>query len=337
MIFRSRVLTGITLVLGILLFAYTLYSAGPVEVLSRVRSLGWGLPAIIVISAFRILVRAIAWRHCIPIANRSVGLKELIAARLIGDAAGHLTPAGLLASEPARLLVLANKLPIEVATHSLAVETLTYTMTSCVMVLAGTMTLLASFAVSEDLRTLSLIAFGGMFIVLVVVTLIVVRRWTLLTMLGEMMRKVLHMAGFSRRWKQHVEMLRRLEHHVLDYYRGRPIEFVIVNGYEGLFHLAGVAETWTALYCLGAKPNLMTAFTLEATNRAINMLFSFVPARVGVDEAGSALLTSALGMGTATGVALAIVRKVRVLFWTAVGLIVFASFSRENAKTATKT
>src|SRR5678815_1027922 len=162
--------------------------------------------------------------------------------------------------------------------------------------------------------------------------MIVVRRWTLLTWFGEMMRKVLHMAGFSRRWKQQVEILRRLEHHVLDYYRGRPGEFVIVNGYEGLFHLAGVAETWTALYFLGAKPTLMTAFTLEATNRAINMLFSFVPARVGVDEAGSALLTSALGMGTATGVALAIVRKVRVLFWTAIGLIVFLSFSREDKK-----
>ena len=324
MTLRSRVVSGVTLALGILLFAYTLYSAGPAEVLVRVRSLGWGLPAIIMISGFRILIRAIAWRHCIPIENRSVGLKELTAARLIGDAAGHLTPAGLLASEPARLLVISRKVPIEVATHSLAVETLTYTMTSCVMVLAGTITLLASFALSEELRTLSLIAFGGMFVVLVVVTVIVFRRWTLLSWLGELMRKGLHMAGFSRRWKQQVEILRRLEHHVLDYYRGRPIEFIVVNGYEAVFHLAGVAETWIALYFLGAQPTLMTAFTLEATNRAVNMLFSFVPARVGVDEAGSALLTTALGMGSASGVALAIVRKVRVLFWTAMGLIVFA-------------
>jgi hypothetical protein len=56
----------------------------------------------------------------------------------------------------------------------------------------------------------------------------------------------------------------------------------------------------------------------------VNMLFSFVPARVGVDEAGSGLLTAALGMGGVSGVALAIVRKVRVLFWTAIGLAVFA-------------
>jgi len=320
----SRALTLITVSLGILLFGYTLYSAGPSEVFQRIRSLGWGLPAIIVISGFRIFVRAIAWRHCIPQEHRVVSLKELTAARLIGDAAGHLTPAGLLASEPARLLVISHKLPIEIATHSLAVETLTYTMTSCAMVLAGTIALLASFGLNEEMRTLSLVALGGMFVVLVLVTIVVIRRWTILSRLGELMRRGLHMAGFSRRWKRQVEILRRLEHHVLDYYRGRPAEFVIVNGYEGLFHLAGVAETWVALYFLGARPTFITAFTLEATNRAVNMLFSFVPARVGVDEAGSGLLTAALGMGGVSGVALAIVRKVRILFWTAIGLVVFA-------------
>ncbi len=320
---RSRVLTAITLILATALFAYALQTAGTEEVLSRVRSLGWGFALIVAISALRILLRAIAWHHCIPKDQTQVRLRHLIEARLIGDAAGHLTPAGLLASEPARLLVLRGRLPLEIATHSLAVETLTYTMTSCFMVLAGTVVLLLSFAVNEELRTLSVIALGVMLIVLVLVTIAVLRRWTILTAIGELLRRGLHMAGFSRRWKQQVEILHRFETYVLDYYRGRPADFVIVNGYEGLFHLAGVAETWVTLYLLGQEASILIAFTLEATNRAVNMLFSFIPARVGVDEAGSGLLTAALGLGGAAGVALAIVRKARVLLWTAVGMVAF--------------
>jgi hypothetical protein len=49
------------------------------------------------------------------------------------------------------------------------------------MVLAGTIALLASFGLNEELRTLNLVALGGMFVVLVLVTIVVIRRWTILT------------------------------------------------------------------------------------------------------------------------------------------------------------
>ena len=44
-----------------------------------------------------------------------------------------------------------------------------------------------------------------------------------------------------------------------------------------------------------------------------------MPLRLGVDEAATAWFTDLLGLGPTTGVALAIVRKVRVLFWTTAG------------------
>jgi hypothetical protein len=45
-----------------------------------------------------------------------------------------------------------------------------------------------------------------------------------------------------------------------------------------------------------------------------------VPLKLGVDEAGAALVAHALGLGSAAGVTLALVRKARVLTWTLVGL-----------------
>jgi hypothetical protein len=56
-------------------------------------------------------------------------------------------------------------------------------------------------------------------------------------------------------------------------------------------------------------------------NRVVPTVFKVVPLRVGVDEAGTALFTSVLGLGTAAGVTLALVRKARVLVWVIVGLL----------------
>ncbi|HYX41779.1 MAG TPA: hypothetical protein VE821_08785, partial [Pyrinomonadaceae bacterium] len=41
---------------------------------------------------------------------------------------------------------------------------------------------------------------------------------------------------------------------------------------------------------------------------------------VGVDEVGTGQLTDALHFGTASGVSLAIVRKLRVVVWTTIGV-----------------
>ncbi len=71
---------------------------------------------------------------------------------------------------------------------------------------------------------------------------------------------------------------------------------------------------------VGPGALLLTAFVLESVNRIINVVFKIVPLRMGVDEAGSGLITDALRLGKASGVTLAIIRKARIIFWTAVGV-----------------
>ena len=73
------------------------------------------------------------------------------------------------------------------------------------------------------------------------------------------------------------------------------------------------------------------AFILETANRLTNVVFKFVPMRLGVDEAGSALLTTVLGYTSATGATLALVRKVRMLVWTAAGVFFLARWRGADA------
>jgi hypothetical protein len=56
-----------------------------------------------------------------------------------------------------------------------------------------------------------------------------------------------------------------------------------------------------------------------------------VPYRLGVDEAGSAVVARALAMDPTIGVALAMVRRLRILFWNAIGLAVLAARRDDTA------
>jgi hypothetical protein len=84
-----------------------------------------------------------------------------------------------------------------------------------------------------------------------------------------------------------------------------------------------VAEVHVTLWLLlGEAPPVLTSFVLEAVNRVINVIFRFVPLRLGVDEAGTGLVTRIVGPGGAVGVTLALVRKARMLVWSVAGALV---------------
>lgn len=101
----------------------------------------------------------------------------------------------------------------------------------------------------------------------------------------------------------------------------RPGRLVLVAGLEFAFQAAAVAEVYVTLVLLGA-PNttLLHALFLECANRAVTVVFKFVPLRLGVDEVASGLVTGLTGVGGAVGVAVAVIRKGRVLCWTLPGL-----------------
>jgi hypothetical protein len=69
----------------------------------------------------------------------------------------------------------------------------------------------------------------------------------------------------------------------------------------------------------------------ESLNRVVTAAFKFVPLRVGVDEAASGAFAPLLAMDPAAGVALAVVRKVRSLFWIGAGLALIAVYHGREA------
>lgn len=321
---RAYLMTALSLVAGLALFVYVIRQAGPDELLARVRSIGPGFLWIIVVSGLRPVMRAWAWLRCMNAADRRVGFFTVWRARLIGDAIGNLTTAGPLLAEPARLVFFSGRIPSARAVSSLSLELLSYLISCGVMMMAGLIALLTMFALSPVLRATSLLALASVLAILAAAIIVFIQRWSPVSALSRTINQVIGHYRFGR-WLDHqLHHLYKLESHIFDFYRRRPRDFTMLVLCEAGFHLLGVVEIWLTLRLIGEIPGWTVAFILEAINRLINIAFAFVPVKVGVDEAGTGLLAEALGFGALNGVTLAVYRKLRVLFWTLLGLIFLA-------------
>jgi hypothetical protein len=294
---RQAVLVAAGALLGAVLFAYAVDRVGVGALRDGVQRVGWGLVAILALGGARFAVRAQCWRWCLPPDVR-LDFPHAFNAFLAGDAVGSVTPLGLLASEPTKVLLVRHHLATLDSVASLTIENILYGMSVIAMLAFGFTLLIATTAVP---RAAWWIAVGG-------VAASVAVSW---------------LAIVTLRSPRFVRLRGELSRFAIDH----PGRLAKVFSLQILFHLLAVAETLLTLqWLLGERsPTAVQAVVFETVNRFTTVAFKFVPFRIGVDEAASGGIAPLLAVTAAAGVALAVVRKVRMLFWSAVGLLLIAT------------
>jgi hypothetical protein len=305
-------------VAGLALFWFSIRRAGAGEIADAISRLGWGFLGVLFLSFIREVSRTVAWMLCVEAPHR-LRFADAFQARITGEALGNLTPLGLIASEPAKAAFVRHRLPIDAAFSALLIETLFYSLSVVIVIVAGTLTLLFVFPVPGALRTVSMMGLGIMTVIGSVLLWMIAARPKVLSIVLQW----LHGRGIARELiARRIERISALEERVLGFFKRHPARLVPLCGLDAIFHLAGIAEVYLTLSFISGAGSVtwVGAFVLETVNRIVTVLFKFVPLRLGVDEAASGLAATVLRLGTASGVALAIVRKARVLCWSAVGI-----------------
>jgi hypothetical protein len=302
-----RVITLIATALGLALLAWQIEKIGLAAIVDGLKRLGpAGLALILGASLIRQWCRAQAWTILM---DADVPIGTVVAATLSGDAIGNLTPLSLLVSEPAKAMYVSAHVPPQRALAALAAENFFYSLSVAVAVLVGVTVLFIAFPVPDLLRTASLILVGMMAVVLIgALWLIAVQPALVSKTLGQFVSARV------------LAKIREMETSSYAFVRSRPGRLAGVIACETGFHVFSIAETWITLVFLGVH-SLALAFVLDTVQRVINVVFRVVPLKVGVDEVGSGLVSAALNYGNALGVTMGVVRKIRVLIWAGVGLL----------------
>ncbi len=305
--------------LGLLLFAYFVSRAGVGEIVTRIQHLGAGFILILAVSSIRYVVRALAWTRCVEPPYR-LPFRSAFAARLMGDALGNIIPfVSAAVSEPSKAVFVKDRVPLMVGLSALAIENIFYALSVSLFIFAGTATLLLTSTLPKGLRYASIAALITTLLILPLAYLILRRQARFLSgALG-----YLEDRGVARKLVGKLQpRAQSLEERVYGFYATSRRSFLSIFALDMCFHLAGILEIYITLSFISpVAPTLTQAFILESVNRIINIAFKFIPLRAGVDEGGTGQVSKVLGFARGIGETLAIVRKGRDIFWSAIGLL----------------
>ena len=305
--------------LGLLLFAYFVSKAGIGEIAAGIQRLGAGFLLILAVSSVRYIVRAIAWTRCIEPPHQ-LRFRDAFAARLMGDAVGNIVPfVSAAVSEPSKAVFVKDRVPLIVGFSGLAIENIFYALSVALFIFTGTATLLLTFPLPRGLRYASIAALIVTLLIIPLIYLIIRSQTRFLSgIVGYFGDR-----GVARTFLSKLKpRAQSLEERIYGFYAHTQRSFLWIFALEMCFHFAGIVEVFITLSFISPiAPTWMQAFILESVNRIINVTFKFIPLRAGVDEGGTGQVSKVLGFARGIGVTLAIVRKGRDIFWSAIGVL----------------
>lgn len=316
-------LEWIFLILGLLLFVALLNHVGWGEVLHQFAQVGWSFLLVLGVSGLRYTLRTAAWRRVFSERADKPPFHEMFQARLAGETMNYLTVAGPLASEPTKAALLRQRLPFTVSLGSGILEGSTYTFTSGLVILAGLVLGLLRLALDESAQQ------AGWVVAILLAAALGAGWW--------IVRRRIHFIGTALEWLRRsrvgrwVEPRRReleeAEARVLDFYRLHLRDFRAMFFWDCGAQLCALAEIWVILRALGFPIGWSEVLIFEGMTKVFKLIFFFVPARVGTDEAATAVISRWLGYGLGPGVGLALVRRLRALVWTALGVALLGRYA----------
>ena len=314
---RLVVLNILVAIIGVALLVFTVQRAGGWAVIvDGVASIGWWFAVVVLLGAFRMLCRTRAWMICAN--DPQLRFSDAFGAWLVSDAVGNLTPLGVLASEPTKILMVRTKISTVTSVASVTIENIFYTASVLVVLLSGTWLFLQHANVPPGLEHISEIIVATVAIAAVVGIWAARARPAVLSRFAPLVSKIAGRADAPG------EAIRDVESQIYAVPRWPIGRIAHVSLWEVAFHVGAVAEVFVVLRLLVPDITLTESFLLESAGRFVTVAFKFVPYRLGIDEAGSGAVAGVLGLPPMTGVTLALVRRIRIIVLNAIGLLLLA-------------
>lgn len=313
----------VLLVVGIVAFVWLLVDIGPRAVAHSLHSLSWWLLLLVWFPALpAILLEVAAWRYAFS--RDRVPFRELVRARLVGDAFNGTTPTGSVGGEAIKAWLIRPWVSTRESVPSLLIAKTSDVAGQAFVQGVGLAVAWAimprdAWLVRVLLWTLGLqvLAIGGF--VFVQVGGAVARGSHALRRLGLLAARA---AGAGAL---------RVDRALARYYRRQHGRLALSLLCSVGSLLATILETYLILLGLGtAGASLASAAVLTAAGWAAIFAGFLVPAHIGIQEGGFAAAAVALGMPAEVGLTVSLVKRLRDVLWYGIGFALFAHDRRRS-------
>ncbi len=310
---RSRLVDAALAVAGLAVMATLIHRLGAGVLLVHIRLVGWGMLLVVGQEIIAIGANTLGWRAAFPSRTRP-RFATLLAARIAGDAVNYVTPTATLGGELVRArLVHDGTARLDVAT-SIAVAKVGQTIAQLAFIVVGVVVLVLAVPLATPVR----LALGGGATLLCAAGVAV---WAAQRrgMFGPLVRLA---SRLDRRGRlaSIAGVVDRLDAEIARVHRAPERPFVVSVAWFFLGWTLGAVEIALMLWLLGVPVTFRAAIAVEALSAAVDALLFFVPGKLGTQEGGKVLIFTTVGLDPALGLAVGVLRRIRELSWSLLGL-----------------
>jgi putative ABC transport system permease protein len=303
---------------GATLLVLLIRAVGVEPIFQALGQIGYGFFLLLGLAGVRHALRTLSMRTAVAREHRRFSFWQAYTTRLAGETISFFTFTGPVLGEATKAALLRKSVPLPAAVQALAVDNLLYNLSVAVFISSGALVMLFTYDLPVGARLPLMGIAAGMALV---ITLIVA------AVLSDVMPVTAAVDFFIRRgWKARWFASRRghfhqVEENVYDFYKKRPRTFFAMLACDFGAHATTVAEVAAVLWMLGFEPGFAVSYIIDSLTKVINLVFSFVPATIGVYEGGTGFILHTLGYAVATGLTIGIVRKASMIVWALTGLL----------------
>ena len=321
---RRRPLRMLTTACGVALLTVLVWRAGPSKLVDDVAKLGWGIVLILALGGIPHVLKAWAWRFTLLKESRKVTFSQLLRLRLASEALGNLGALGQVFGEGIRVSALNSEIPAASRISSVTLDRALFILTGAVFSLIGIVVALSDRSIGHPFRSYAELFVLVVLALLIAVSLTVRRGWRVLSRSTRLLAKL----GLARQIESRQELIESVEASLLGFYNLDRRAFWASVSLNFLCQAMTTVEIYLIFRLMGANIGLVSAFIFDALMKLVNAIGTVNPGNVGTYEAGTVLIAGMFKIGAPVGLAVAVTRRLRALFWAAVGAGCLVAVSR---------
>jgi uncharacterized protein (TIRG00374 family) len=274
-------------------------------------------------------VKTWAWRLTLLDDKREVSFARTFALRLASEAVGQLGFLGQMFGENLRVLFLSSTIPLATGIASVTLDRAFFILSGVVISAVGLIAVLVACPLPHALSL-----YAGLFVlillsVILTATLAVRSRWPAVSATARILGRIPLLRGGIERQRP---LIHSVEQRLLNFYHDTPGAFWGSFALNLVGHGTAMFEVYLILCLLGAKVSFLAALAIEALTKFINIVGLLNPGNIGTYEGGNMLIAKMFGLTAAAGLTLALARRVRAIFWAAVGGVCMIVLSKSKRR-----
>lgn len=312
---------------SVALLAWLICRIGPAQLHQDLTRLGWGLALVIAVGGLPLAIRTWAWRFTLPDGQRPVSFAHMLALRLGSEAIAQLGFLGTVLGDGWRVSLFDADIESTGVIASVALDRALFILGAIVITALGAVTALLFLPLPHRVAVFAGVGALAIALAILAAALAIGKRVELLSAAARVASRIPRL----RQWtSKRLPAIQAVERQLLDFFQFRPQAFRAGFLLNLACHAAAVMEAWLVLHLLGVHIGLPGAFAVEALTKLVNGFGGFNPGNIGTYEGGNMLIGKLLGFGAATGIALALARRTRAVFWGVVGAVCLAFVSKKR-------